>query len=99
MLDPPPFARSQRALDSALRGYKELNLRALKMLRPDGILVSCSCSYHVSEAEFVAMLAEAAADARRALRILEKRTQAKDHPTLVSVPETSYLKCIICTVS
>ena len=99
VLDPPPFARSKRALDSALRGYKELNLRALKMLRPGGILVSCSCSYHLSEAEFVAMLAEAAADARRPLRILEKRTQAKDHPILVSVPETGYLKCIICVAT
>jgi 23S rRNA (cytosine1962-C5)-methyltransferase len=99
VLDPPAFAKSKKALETALRGYKELNLRALKMLRPGGILVTCSCSYHVSEADFVAMLGAAAGDAHRSVRTLEKRGQSKDHPVLLNVPETSYLKCVICTVS
>jgi len=81
-----------------MRGYKELNLRALKMLRPGGLLVTCSCSHAVSEDEFLAMLAEAGQDAHRSLRILEKRTQSKDHPILIGVPETYYLKCVICLV-
>ncbi len=95
VLDPPAFARSRRALQTAMRGYKELNLRALKMLRPGGLLVTCSCSYHVSEGEFVEMLASAAADVHRLLRILEKRGQSKDHPSVLTIPETSYLKCVI----
>jgi 23S rRNA (cytosine1962-C5)-methyltransferase len=99
VLDPPAFARSRRALATAMRGYKELNLRAMKMLRNGGILVTCSCSYHVSEAEFVEMLASAAIDVRRFVRILEKRGQAKDHPTVLTIPETSYLKCVIAGVS
>jgi 23S rRNA (cytosine1962-C5)-methyltransferase len=99
VLDPPAFAKSKRDLDTALRGYKELNLRALKMLRPGGILVTCSCSYHVSAAEFLAVVAEAGRDAHRELRILESRTQAKDHPILANVPETAYLKCLIMHVS
>jgi 23S rRNA (cytosine1962-C5)-methyltransferase len=99
VLDPPAFAKSKRDLDAALRGYKELNLRALKMLRPGGILVTCSCSYHVSQSNFLEMLASAALDAHRPLRLLEVRGQAKDHPILLSVPETSYLKCVIATVS
>ena len=99
VLDPPAFARSRRALQTALRGYKELNLRALKMLRPGGILVTCSCSYHVQEAEFVEMLASAAVDAHRFVRILEKRGQPKDHPVVLTIPETSYLKCVIAAVS
>src|SRR5581483_8076754 len=99
ILDPPPFAKSRKALETALRGYKELNLRALKMLRPGGILVTCSCSYHVREADFLETLGAAAVDAHRTVRILEKRGQAKDHPILLNVPETSYLKCVICTVS
>ena len=98
VLDPPAFAKTKRALPTALRGYKELNLRALKMLRPGGILVTCSCSFHVSEAEFLGMLASAAADAGRVVRILEKRGAAADHPVLLNVPETSYLKCVICKV-
>ncbi len=98
MLDPPAFARSRRALPTALRGYKELNLRALKMLRPGGVLVTCSCSFHVGEEDFLGMLRAAAFDARRAARVLEKRAQAKDHPILLSVPETAYLKCVILTV-
>jgi 23S rRNA (cytosine1962-C5)-methyltransferase len=99
VLDPPAFAKSKRDLDAALRGYKELNLRALKMLRPGGILISCSCSYHVSQANFLEMLADAALDARRTLRLIEVRGQAKDHPVLLNVPETAYLKCVIAHVS
>ena len=99
VLDPPAFAKSRRTLDTAMRGYKELNLRALKMLRPGGILVTCSCSYHVSEAEFMEVVAQAARDVHRNLRVLEKRTQAKDHPILLTVPETAYLKCFIMSVS
>jgi 23S rRNA (cytosine1962-C5)-methyltransferase len=99
VLDPPAFAKSKRELDAAMRGYKELNLRALKMLRPDGVLVSCSCSYHVSQPDFLEMLAAAARDARRTLRLVEVRGQAKDHPVLLNVPETAYLKCVIASVS
>jgi 23S rRNA (cytosine1962-C5)-methyltransferase len=99
ILDPPAFAKSRRNLDTALRGYKELNLRALKMLRPGGILVSCSCSYHLSQAEFLSVIAEAGRDVHRNLRILENRGQAKDHPILLNVPETAYLKCVILNVS
>ena len=99
VLDPPAFAKTKRDLDAALRGYKELNLRALKMLRPGGILITCSCSYHVGQADFMEMLAAAARDAHRVLRLLEVRGQAKDHPILLNVPETSYLKCVISHVS
>ena len=99
VLDPPAFAKSKRDLDAALRGYKELNLRALKMLRPGGILVTCSCSYHVSQSDFLEMLASAALDAHRTLRLIEVRGQAKDHPVLLNVPETAYLKCVIASVS
>jgi 23S rRNA (cytosine1962-C5)-methyltransferase len=99
VLDPPAFAKTKRDLDSALRGYKELNLRALKMLRPGGILVSCCCSYHVSESNFLEMLASAGLDAHRNLRLLEVRAQAKDHPILLNIPETAYLKCVIAYVS
>ena len=98
VLDPPAFAKSKRAVDTALRGYKELNLRALKMLRPGGVLVTCSCSFHVSEGEFLEMLGSAAADAGRRVRILEKRGAAIDHPVLLNMPETAYLKCLICQV-
>ncbi len=97
ILDPPAFARSKRALETAIRGYKELNLRALKMLRPGGILVTCSCSYHVSPAEFLAMLAEASRDSHKNIRILENRSQARDHPMVLTIPETAYLKCVIAT--
>lgn len=99
VLDPPAFAKTKRDLDSAMRGYKELNLRALKMLRPGGILVSCSCSYHVSSSDFQQMLAAAALDAHRTLRVVEVRGQAKDHPILLNVPETAYLKCVISSIS
>jgi 23S rRNA (cytosine1962-C5)-methyltransferase len=98
-LDPPAFAKLKRAAEGAVRGYKELNLRALKMLKPGGILVTCSCSHHVSEADFLEMVGAAAADAKRSIRILEKRVQAQDHPVLLNVPETLYLKCLICRVS
>ena len=99
VLDPPAFAKSKRDLDAALRGYKELNLRALKMLRPGGILVTCSCSYHVSQSNFLEMLADAALDAHRTLRLIEVRGQAKDHPILLNIRETAYLKCVIAMVS
>jgi 23S rRNA (cytosine1962-C5)-methyltransferase len=99
VLDPPAFAKTKRDLESALRGYKELNLRALKMLRSGGILVTCSCSYHVSQSNFLEMLAAAALDAYRTVRILEVRGQAKDHPVLLNIPETRYLKCIVADVS
>jgi 23S rRNA (cytosine1962-C5)-methyltransferase len=99
VLDPPAFAKTKRDLDAALRGYKELNLRALKMLRPGGILITCSCSYHVGQADFIEMLADAARDARRTLRLAEVRGQAKDHPILLNIPETAYLKCIAAIVS
>jgi 23S rRNA (cytosine1962-C5)-methyltransferase len=98
VLDPPAFAKTKRAVPTALKGYKELNLRALKMLRPGEILVTCSCSFHVSEAEFLDMLGSAAADAGRRVRVLEKRGAALDHPALLAVPETAYLKCIVCQV-
>ena len=99
ILDPPAFAKTKRDLEKALRGYKELNLRALKMLRPGGILVTCSCSFHVSAPEFLEVVADAARDAHKSLRLLESRGQAKDHPMLLNVPETSYLKCLISHVT
>ena len=99
VLDPPPFAKSKSNLQTALRGYKELNLRALKMLRAGGTLVTCSCSYHVSTDDFLQSVAEAARDSRRNLRIVENRGQARDHPILLAVPETAYLKCVIANVS
>ncbi|MGZ7061128.1 MAG: class I SAM-dependent rRNA methyltransferase, partial [Candidatus Angelobacter sp.] len=95
VLDPPAFAKSKKHLESAMRGYKELNLRALKMLRPGGVLVTCSCSFAVSEQDFFSVLNEAAQDAHRSVRVMEKRTQAKDHPILLGVPETFYLKCFV----
>ena len=98
VLDPPAFAKSKKSAEDALRGYKELNLRALKMLRNGGVLVTCSCSFHVSEADFLAMLGSAALDARRNLHLIEKRMQSADHPVLLNVPETHYLKCMVCSV-
>jgi 23S rRNA (cytosine1962-C5)-methyltransferase len=99
VLDPPPFAKSKRDLDAALRGYKELNLRALKMLRPGGLIVTCSCSYHVSQSNFLEMLADAALDGRRTLRLVEVRGQARDHPVLLNIRETAYLKCVVGVVT
>jgi len=98
VLDPPAFAKSKRAVEGALRGYKELNLRALRMLRPGGILVTCSCSHHVPLADFTAVVAAAAGDARRRVRLLERRGAAADHPVVLTIPETEYLKCLICAV-
>ena len=99
VLDPPPFAKSRQNLATALRGYKELNLRALKMLKPGGILVTCSCSYHVSAPDFMEIVAAAALDSHRIVRVLENRGQAKDHPSVLGIPETAYLKCLILAVS
>ena len=99
VLDPPAFAKSKANLETALRGYKELNLRALKMLRPGGILVSCCCSYHVSPTQYLEVVGNSARDVHRNLRIVENRGQAKDHPILFNVPETEYLKCVIAYVS
>lgn len=98
VLDPPAFAKSKRAVEGALRGYKELNLRALKMLRPGGVLVTCSCSHHVSPADFTAVVSAAAGDAGRRVRLIERRGAAADHPMILTIPETEYLKCLICAV-
>ncbi len=98
VLDPPAFAKSRATLEAALRGYKEINLRALRLLRPGGVLVTCCCSHHVSEATFLKTVAEAALDAHRQITVLERRTQARDHPILLTVPETHYLKCLILMV-
>lgn len=98
VLDPPAFAKSRRNLEAAGRGYKDINLRALRLLAPGGILVTCSCSHHVSEAMLLEIVAEAALDAGRELRVLERRTQAQDHPILLTVPETCYLKCLVLQV-
>jgi 23S rRNA (cytosine1962-C5)-methyltransferase len=95
VLDPPAFAKSKRAVEGALRGYKELNLRALKMLRPGGTLVTCSCSHHISWDEFHGVVAAAAGDAQHRVRLLERRGAAPDHPVVLNIPETEYLKCLI----
>jgi 23S rRNA (cytosine1962-C5)-methyltransferase len=99
VLDPPAFAKTKRDLEKALGGYKELNLRAMKMLRPGGILVTCSCSFHVSPSDFLKVVAAAAQDAHKSLRVIENRGASKDHPILLNVPETSYLQCLILRVS
>ena len=99
VLDPPAFAKSQRAMEGALRGYKELNLRALKMLNPGGILVTCSCSHHVSQQEFTQVLTSAASDAHRRVQLLETRGASPDHPAILTLPETTYLKCLIARVT
>jgi 23S rRNA (cytosine1962-C5)-methyltransferase len=98
VLDPPAFAKSQRAVEGALRGYKELNLRALKMLRSSGLLVTCSCSHHLGWTELEASVASAAADAHRRVRLLERRGAALDHPVVLNLPETEYLKCLVLEV-
>jgi 23S rRNA (cytosine1962-C5)-methyltransferase len=98
VLDPPAFAKSRKTMDAALRGYKEINLRALELLEPGGVLVTCSCSHHVSEADLLETVAAASLDAGRRLRVLERRTQSSDHPILLTVPETLYLKCLILEV-
>ena len=98
VLDPPAFAKNRASIPAAARGYKEINLRAMKMLTRGGVLITCSCSYHMGEVDFLNMLSEAAADAERSVRILEKRMQSPDHPVMVSMPETYYLKCIVLSV-
>ena len=95
ILDPPAFAKSRDAVEKAWRGYKEINLRALKILRPGGCLITCSCSYHVHEDDFEAIVADAAADAGVTAIVVEKRRQARDHPVVLGVPETYYLKCLV----
>ncbi len=99
VLDPPAFAKSKRAAEGAMRGYKELNLRAMKMLQPGGTLVTCSCSHHVSLMDFTEVVASAASDAGRRVQVLEIRGAAPDHPAVLTLPETSYLKCLICRVA
>ncbi len=98
VLDPPAFAKSRHNLEAAVSGYREINLRALRLLGPGGILVTCSCSHHLGEAIFLELIAQASLDAGRTVRVLERRTQAQDHPILLTVPETHYLKCLILEV-
>jgi len=98
VLDPPAFAKSKRAAEGALRGYKELNLRAMRMLSAGGTLVTCSCSHHVSLEEFLEVLRSAAVDAGRRVQVLETRGAAPDHPAVLTLPETGYLKCVISRV-
>jgi 23S rRNA (cytosine1962-C5)-methyltransferase len=98
VLDPPAFAKNRDSIPAAQRGYKEINLRAMKVLKPGGYLVTCSCSYHMSEGLFLQVLAGAAIDARKAIAVVERRTQSRDHPILLTVPETHYLKCFILIV-
>ena len=98
VLDPPAFAKSKRAVEGALRGYKELNLRALKMLRPGGLLITCTCSHHVGWADLEGAVASSAADVSRRVRLLERRGAAPDHPVILNLPETEYLKCLILEV-
>jgi 23S rRNA (cytosine1962-C5)-methyltransferase len=98
VLDPPAFAKSKRAVEGALRGYKELNLRALHLLKPGGLLITCSCSHHVTWTDLESAVASAAVDAHRRVTLLERRGAAQDHPVLLNLPETEYLKCLICAV-
>ena len=98
VLDPPAFAKNRDSIAAAHRGYKEINLRALKILEPGGFLVTCSCSYHITEALFLQIVAEAANDAHKTVAVVERRTQAQDHPILLTMPETHYLKCLILRV-
>jgi len=95
VLDPPAFAKNRASVRAAMRGYKEINLRALKLLNPNGVLITCTCSYHMSEQMFLEIISDAARDAHRRVQLVEKRMQASDHPVLVGVPETYYLKCVI----
>ena len=98
VLDPPAFAKNRSSAAAAARGYKEINLRALKLLKTDGLLITCTCSYHMSDELFIGVIAEAALDAHRRVQILEKRGQSTDHPVLLGVPETHYLKCVIAKI-
>jgi 23S rRNA (cytosine1962-C5)-methyltransferase len=95
VLDPPAFAKNKKSLPGARRGYKEINLRAIKCLAPGGVLVTCSCSYHLSREMLLEIVTEAAGDAGRTVELLEMRSQAPDHPILLNVPETGYLKCLV----
>ena len=95
VLDPPAFAKNKASVPNAMAGYKEINLRAMRLLSPGGYLVTCSCSYNVSESAFADVIAAAAADARVDVSVVEKRMQGRDHPVLMTVPETYYLKCFI----
>jgi 23S rRNA (cytosine1962-C5)-methyltransferase len=95
VLDPPAFAKNKASVAKALSGYKEINLRALKLLEPGGVLVTCSCSYNISESAFAEIIAEATIDAHADVAVIEKRMQGRDHPVLMTVPETYYLKCFI----
>lgn len=99
VLDPPAFAKSRTSLEAAVRGYKEINRRALELLGPGGILITCSCSHHLSEAMLLELVAEASLDTNRRVRVLERRSQSQDHPVLLTVPETLYLKCLILEVA
>jgi 23S rRNA (cytosine1962-C5)-methyltransferase len=98
VLDPPAFAKNRASVKPAARGYNEINLRAIKLLNPGGVLITCTCSYHMSEQMFLEIIAGAANDAHRRLQLIEKRTQAGDHPILFGVPETYYLKCVIARI-
>jgi 23S rRNA (cytosine1962-C5)-methyltransferase len=98
VLDPPAFAKNKRNISAACRGYKEINLRSLRLLRPEGFLITCSCSHHISESLFSQIIAEAALDARRHVAVVERRMQASDHPVVLTMPETYYLKCFIISV-
>jgi 23S rRNA (cytosine1962-C5)-methyltransferase len=98
VLDPPAFAKNRASVRAAVRGYKEINLRAMKLLNPGGVLITCTCSYHMQEQMFLDMIADAAVDAKRRIQLVEKRMQSSDHPVLVNVPETYYLKCVIARV-
>ncbi len=98
MLDPPAFAKSRSQVEAAVKAYKEINLRAMKLLEPGGILVTCSCSHHGGEGELLAAIAQASLDAKRTVRVLGRRMQVQDHPVLLTVPETLYLKCLILAV-
>jgi 23S rRNA (cytosine1962-C5)-methyltransferase len=98
VLDPPAFAKTKRAVEGALRGYKELNLRALKMIRPAGLLITFSCSHHIGWADLEGAVAAAAADAQRRVRLMERRGAAPDHPVVLNLPETEYLKCLVLEV-
>jgi 23S rRNA (cytosine1962-C5)-methyltransferase len=98
ILDPPAFTKSKQTVESAVRGYKEINLRGLKLLPSGGILATCSCSHHLSTELFWEVISAAAVDAKKTVRLLERRTQGLDHPVLVGVPETEYLKCFIFEV-
>lgn len=99
VLDPPSFAKNKASVDAALRGYKEINLRAMQLINPGGLLITASCTYHVDDAAFEQMLASAAADAKRRVQIVERRGAGKDHPVLLGMPESRYLKCFVLRVS